>query len=112
MMVKISDWYWIVGGDQANVWSSARAMSVPVNDADYVAWLAVPHQPTLIASMAELQDVFTAQYPPGMLETYLPSVRFDHASGGVIVSDARSHGRRQSAAVTRATPVGVVLTSR
>ena len=35
-----SDWYWFIGGDTSNVWSSARAMLVPATDADYVAWLA------------------------------------------------------------------------
>jgi hypothetical protein len=100
MMFNIADWYWVVGGDAANVWSSARAVSVPVTDADYVAWLAVPNAPTQITSMADLQAVFSDQYPPGSLETYCLFKRWEKEQGGItlasgmpIATDDRSQAK-------------------
>jgi Domain of unknown function (DUF4376) len=85
-MIDLANWYWIVGGDEANVWSSARAASVPASDADYVAWREVPHQATIIASMDDLEAVFTAQYPPGMLTTYSVAVRDKTLVAGITVN--------------------------
>jgi hypothetical protein len=84
-MFLINDWYWIVGGDQANVWSSARAMSVPVSDADYTAWL-IAYQPSQIATMDDLYNLFSGQFPPGSLPTYNADARYRKATGGVIVT--------------------------
>lgn len=88
-MIPISfnwdDHYWIVGGDAANVWSSARAVSVPATDADYVAWSAAK-QPTQIATMAELEQVFAAQFPPGSLNTYCVFKRWEKEQGGITLA--------------------------
>jgi hypothetical protein len=35
------DHYWSIGGDQTQVYSSKRAIYVPVEDAVFVSWLAV-----------------------------------------------------------------------
>jgi hypothetical protein len=32
-----TSWYWVVGGNQTEVWSSAALAYVPVTDATYVA---------------------------------------------------------------------------
>jgi hypothetical protein len=81
---NIADWYWIVGGDAANVWSSARAASVPIADADYVTWSA-NHSATAIASMAELEQVFAEQYPPGSLNNYCVFKRWEKEQGGMML---------------------------
>lgn len=62
------NWYWIVGGSADQVYSSARAGYVPVNDPAYVAWLAEEEtrQPTKIAVEADLFDVLRKQYPKGL----------------------------------------------
>jgi hypothetical protein len=100
---NIANWYWIIGGDASNVWSSARAMLVPANDADYVAW---GRTPTPIDTMASLYDVFAAQYPAGSLHTYNADARYRRASGGVTIttisavpfqSDAQSRNTVNSA---------------
>lgn len=52
-----SNWYWIVGGNEAQVFSSAVGNYVPANDAAYLAWIADGTQPTRIASEAELGEV-------------------------------------------------------
>jgi hypothetical protein len=83
---NLSDWYWFVAGDQANVWSSARAMSVPVDDQQYQDWLAMGYRYTTpIGSMAELRSVLAVQYPPGTLETYAAYLRSNKASGGCTI---------------------------
>jgi hypothetical protein len=85
-MYLVSDWYWIVGGDAANVWSSARAMSVPVSDADYTAWLVANSNPSPIATMADLHALLAAQYPPGSLETYCVFKRWQKEQGGITLT--------------------------
>ena len=60
-----TDWYWIIGGDQAQVWSSKRNASFAVSDATYQAWLAIGNLPTQIDTMSNLQGVLTqACIPP------------------------------------------------
>lgn len=49
--------YWIVAGDESQVYSSVAGDFVPVNNAAYVAWLAAGSAPTRIASNAELGEV-------------------------------------------------------
>lgn len=83
-MYNPQNWYWIVAGDQANVWSSARAMSVPVDDAIYVDWSAT-NSPSTAASMADLYVVLAAQYPAGSLPTYNADARYRKSSGGVSI---------------------------
>lgn len=61
-------WYWIVGADKAQVYSSARAAMVPIGDKGYQQWsAAMPGQVlgTPIASMDDLIDVLReANVPP------------------------------------------------
>jgi hypothetical protein len=82
-MYNPNNHYWIIGGDQDNVWSSARAMSVPTSDSDYTAWTAGGNYPTAIGSMQELQDVLGEQYPPGTLVTYNAFKRWQKEQAGI-----------------------------
>jgi hypothetical protein len=41
-MIDTTNWYWIVGGDSTQVYSSASGTFVPSTDATYLAWLATP----------------------------------------------------------------------
>ena len=84
-MYNPSNWYWIIGGDAATVWSSARAMSVPVDDADYTAWLP-GRNPAQIATMDDLHAVLAEQYPPGSLETYCVFKRWQKEQGGITLT--------------------------
>jgi hypothetical protein len=52
-----ANWYWIVGGNEAQVFSSAVGNYVPANDATFLAWKADGTLPTRIASEAELGEV-------------------------------------------------------
>jgi len=86
MTFTVWDWYWIVAGDEANVWSSARHMLVPADDAAYLAWLEQGYSPSPIASMGELYDVLALQFPPGSLTTYTASKRWQKEQGGITLS--------------------------
>ncbi len=58
-----ANWYWIIAGDDRQVYSSARASTVAIGDKAYKAykaWLAQGNVPTRIASMDELKDVLIA----------------------------------------------------
>jgi hypothetical protein len=85
-MYMPQNWYWIIGEDQTSVWSSARATAVPVDDADYVAWLVAHGVPTPIATKGDLQVVLAEQYPPGMLETYCISKRWQKEQAGITLT--------------------------
>lgn len=52
-----SNWYWIVNGNEAQVYSSAAGDYVAANNAAYQAWIASGGVATRIASEAELGDV-------------------------------------------------------
>lgn len=84
--MPLKDWYWVVANDPSNVWSSARAMSVPDTDADYQTWLGYGRTPTYIASQADLEAMFAVQYPAGALRPYNADARYRKASGGVIIT--------------------------
>jgi hypothetical protein len=86
MLYTPSDWYWIVGADEANVWSSRRAASVPISDPDYVAWLAAGGLTPRLATMQELFDIMSEQYPPGTLNTYTAFKRWQKEQGGITLS--------------------------
>ena len=60
MMYTPKDWYWIIAGDDRQVYSSARSAFVGVGDKAYKIWLAQGNVPTRIASMDELKDVLIA----------------------------------------------------
>ena len=56
-------WYWFVGGDRSQAWSSAAGAFVATTDAAFAAWMAAGNLPTPIASAAELLAVLQAQAP-------------------------------------------------
>jgi hypothetical protein len=57
MLYTPTNWYWIVGGDDRRVWSSAAAAYVTPDDAAYQTWQAAGGVATHIASAAELVEV-------------------------------------------------------
>lgn len=83
---NIRDWYWIIGGDTTQVWSSAQARSVPVGDSGYVAFIAGGGVPQRISSVEELAAVFAQQYPAGMLTTYANARQWALATGGYTIA--------------------------
>jgi hypothetical protein len=85
MRYHADNWYWIVGGDTTQLWSSAKAGYVPAADIDYAAFLAAGGAPASIASLDELTEVFKQQYPGGMLSTYAVDVRWRNETGGIVV---------------------------
>jgi len=87
-MYTPSDWYWLIGSDDTQVWSSKRYNLVPVGDAEYVAWLALDpgNLPTKVPTMAELEVVLAEQYPPGTLKTYNDDLRYRKETGGLTLS--------------------------
>jgi Domain of unknown function (DUF4376) len=84
----IEDWYWTVGDDQANVWSSARAISVPASDAAYAQWKTDTGSAsaTTIASQEELYAMFAVRYPRGALTTYAWDCRWRKEQAGITLS--------------------------
>lgn len=62
------DWYWLVGGAETRVWSSARGTYAQADDTDYQAWLAAGGSVTRIASEEELTD---ALRPFGLKGPYI-----------------------------------------
>mgnify|MGYP003404462322 FL=1 len=52
-----TNWYWIVGGDETKVFSSASGNYVQPSATAYVEWQADGTTPTRIASDAELGEV-------------------------------------------------------
>lgn len=58
------DWYWFIGGDNTQVWSSARMEYVPVNDATYGAWVSMPNITSTNPSQADLAAVMIQQALP------------------------------------------------
>jgi hypothetical protein len=61
MQYNPQDWYWVVGGDTAQVYSSAAEDFVPTDNAAYLAWIAQGGVATKIGSAAELGEVL-AEY--------------------------------------------------
>ena len=51
------NWFWIVGGDESQVFSSKSGNYILASDAGYVAWVASGGMPTRIASAVELGEV-------------------------------------------------------
>ena|SRR5471032_2400504 len=60
-----SKWYWFVGGDTTQAWSSEKAAFVPADDVDFEAWLANGYVATAIDSIESLGDVLVEQYLDG-----------------------------------------------
>jgi hypothetical protein len=60
------NWYWIVGDNPTQVYSSAQAVFVSIDDQTYQDWLALPtNNPTVIANSTALQEVLDGIYPLG-----------------------------------------------
>ena len=70
-------WYWKVGGDATQVYSSAIGDYVPIANPGYEAWLAGGNAPTNIANADELAEVLaTASVRPAhtdLLDRYKDS---------------------------------------
>lgn len=81
------NWYWFIGADTNNVWSSARATLVPTSDQAYTDWTnASPgNLARSVATMADVENILRGTYPPGTPKTYAADVRYRKASGGVII---------------------------
>jgi hypothetical protein len=52
-----ANWYWIVGGNEAQVFSSASGNYVPADNATFLAWKADGTLPTRILNEIELGEV-------------------------------------------------------
>jgi hypothetical protein len=85
MYYQPSNWYWTIGADAANVWSSSRAALVPVSDPDYVVWQSDGRSTPNMATMADLENTLRDVYPRGTLKTAAADARFRKAGGGVII---------------------------
>jgi hypothetical protein len=57
-------WYWIVAGDETQVYASAQAELVPITDPTYQAWLTAGGEPTRIDSIGNLKEVLRAANVP------------------------------------------------
>lgn len=69
------DWYWIVGGNEAHVFSSKTGAFVPVGNKDYAAFLAAGHGPTRILNEAELGEVLAPYNIRPAAETVLDAYK-------------------------------------
>lgn len=85
MIYNVKNWFWIVGDAVDQVYSSAAAGFVAVDDAAYASWLAAGHVPTRIDSAENLRDVLAQHYPAARM-----AVGGAGASGGC---RARQNGR-------------------
>lgn len=56
-MIFYSHHYWQVGSDESYVFSSAEMSSVPVSDADYMAWLESGNEPAVVDSQDVLDNL-------------------------------------------------------
>lgn len=61
-----TDWYFVVGSDIENVFSSAQAKVVPTTDNSYVQWKATGGIPQPVQSYSDLYDFLERE---GMLST-------------------------------------------
>ena len=59
-MFNLFDFYWVVGGDETEVFSSARRAFVPADDAAYLAWIAEGWQPAYIDTLDNLHAILPA----------------------------------------------------
>ncbi|RWP88369.1 MAG: hypothetical protein EOR12_16795 [Mesorhizobium sp.] len=66
------DWYWIVAGDETQVWASAKAKYISTGWTGFNSWLNAGNVPSRIASEDELWEVLLGQYPDGLPESKKP----------------------------------------
>jgi hypothetical protein len=64
---NVNDWYWQVGGDTTEVWSSSRFAYVPVNDAFFQQWLSNGNSLVQIDGIKSLMQVMASQRIPNYL---------------------------------------------
>lgn len=92
------DWYWIVDGDDSQVYASARQSYVPIDDAAYVAWREQGNVATNIDTEASLIDVLRrANVPPCNAVSTLAMVERLEAAGKLQAFDAELASRGQYA---------------
>jgi len=96
-----SNWYWIVGGDESQAWSSAAGTYVPATDATFAAWLAAGNVPTRILDAAELIAVLQSQ-APGCSVMGLMSLAQAQAAQGVSLGTAYAAACAQPVSFTTA----------
>lgn len=65
MPYEVTNHYWFVGGETAQVYSSAKKQYVPVTDLDFQNWIASGRFPSNVSSEMILREVFAQQYPEG-----------------------------------------------
>lgn len=58
-----ANWYWIVGGDNSQAYSSASGRYVPSNDAAFLAWKANGNSPTHVNTEFDLGTELAPYYP-------------------------------------------------
>jgi len=74
MIYAPSAWYWVVGGDESRVWSSAARTYVPADDPGYVTFVDAGNAASSIASEPELWDVLREQAPDRLPDNAPPPV--------------------------------------
>lgn len=79
---RVSDWFWYIGADRTQVWSSADARYLTVESQTVVAFLRDGNSPSIVSSIDELAQIFQQQFPAGMLLTYANARQWEKATGG------------------------------
>lgn len=69
------DWYWIVGSNESQVFSSKTGTFVPIGNKDYVAFLAAGNRPSRILNEAELGEVLAPYNIRPAAETVLDAYK-------------------------------------
>jgi hypothetical protein len=64
MIYNVLNWYWAVGNDESQVYSSQAVGYVPVANADYIGWTNLVNLPTKIDSVDSLYGVLADQWLP------------------------------------------------
>lgn len=67
MLFNPNNWFWIVGGDTSQAWSSAANAFVSATDSRYTSWLAAGGTPTKVASVTVALGVVIIQ--SGLLDS-------------------------------------------
>lgn len=64
-----TNWYWVVGSNESQVWSSKRLTYVPADDADYQTWKDAGYLATRIDTAENLWGVMSDQVVPTFYTT-------------------------------------------
>ena len=57
---NMHDWYWFIGADTTQVYSSKHSSLMDINSVDYISWISSNNYPTTIDSQLSLNDVLNA----------------------------------------------------